>query len=594
MARKLEVEIVGDASSLKRALGQADNSATKTGGAFSGLAKKGLLLGGAAGLGAVALGAKKAVSAASDLNESINAVKVVFGPASRAVLNFSKQADKIGLSMREFNQLVTPIGASLKNYGFSADAAAKQSIKLAKRAADMASVFNVDVGEALGAIQAGLRGEADPLERFGVGLTEAALKAKALQMGMKLAGGELTAQQKTQARLALIYEQTNKVQGDFANTSDSLANQQRILKAQFENVAATVGQKLIPIMSQGIAWLSDHWPEIKAKIMDFWAAAKPALVAFGELITSIVALFREHWGTIGPLVEKVGAIIQNNLEGIAAIFRFFAAVLKGDWSAAWEELKNIVSAIFDNIKGIADLFKTVVTGIMSSAGTALKNAFVSAVKGIAGAAWGVISGVGDKITGLLGTIKGWGKDIGVAVKNAAVTGVTGIAADVWAVIDNIGGAITKAASTITGWGKDVGAKLKDGAVAALTGLGAAIVAQVKAAVNALIGRVNDLLSFSFQVDTHIPGVGKKGFTVDAPDIPRLAKGTRSFAGGLAIVGERGPELVGLPGGSSVTPNGSFGRPMVVNLQMDGRTMASLLIDPLRNEVQQLRRAGGAF
>ncbi|MQA17739.1 MAG: hypothetical protein GEV09_27820, partial [Pseudonocardiaceae bacterium] len=51
----------------------------------------------------------------------------------------------------------------------------------------MASVFNVDVSEALDAIQAGLRGEADPLERFGVGLTDAAVRAHAVELGLAAA-----------------------------------------------------------------------------------------------------------------------------------------------------------------------------------------------------------------------------------------------------------------------------------------------------------------------------------------------------------------------------------------------------------------------
>ena len=90
----------------------------------------------------------------------------------------------------------------------------------------MASVFNTSVPVALEAIQAGLRGEADPLERFGVGMSDAAVKAKAMALGPAKTEKGLTAQDKAQARVALLMDQTNKLQGDFVNMSGGLANQQ--------------------------------------------------------------------------------------------------------------------------------------------------------------------------------------------------------------------------------------------------------------------------------------------------------------------------------------------------------------------------------
>lgn len=79
-------------------------------------------------------------------------------------------------------------------------------------------------------------------------------------------------------------------------------------------------------------------------------------------------------------------------------------------------------------------------------------------------------------------------------------------------------------------------------------------------------------------------------------IPGLASGGAITGAGMALVGERGPELLSLPGGATVSPlsTGGGGRPMQVNLQLDGRTLAALLIDPLRGQVRQLRRSGGSF
>lgn len=204
------------------------------------------ITGAAVGIGALA---KSSIDATSNLEESINAVQVTFGKAGQAILDFGKTAStEVGLSMRQLNEAATPLGAMLQNVGISAEESATKTVDLTKRAADLASVFNVELDEALVAVQAGLRGQTEPLTKFGVGLFDANVKQYALAQGIIETDREMTNQEKTVARLGLFFEQTNRVQGDFKNTSDSLANQQRILKAEFENVRVEIGNELLPIM----------------------------------------------------------------------------------------------------------------------------------------------------------------------------------------------------------------------------------------------------------------------------------------------------------------------------------------------------------
>lgn len=205
------------------------------------------------GVAGVAL-ARRAIKSATDLGESYNAVEKTFGEASSTIFEFGKVADKAaGLSKAAFHSAVVPIGAMLRNMGQDANSAADYSVKLAQRAADLASVFNTDLGEALTAIQAGLRGEADPLERFGVGLSETAVQAYAVESGLIKAGKEMTAQQKTVSRLGLLFKQTERYAGDFVDTSDQAANRSRILSARYENLSATVGQKLMPAYEKALS-----------------------------------------------------------------------------------------------------------------------------------------------------------------------------------------------------------------------------------------------------------------------------------------------------------------------------------------------------
>lgn len=194
--------------------------------------------------------AQQTIHAASSLGESLNAVDKTFGTNAEAVHKWAESnAANFGLSQRAFNESATPLGAMLKNQGLTMDQVAEQTIKLTKRAADMASVFNVDVGSALVAIQAGLRGEADPLERFGVGLQATAVDARALADSGKTTTSMLTQQERAMARLNLIYDQTSTTAGDFADTATGLANAQRISTAEIENAQAKIGVTFLPVMA---------------------------------------------------------------------------------------------------------------------------------------------------------------------------------------------------------------------------------------------------------------------------------------------------------------------------------------------------------
>lgn len=191
------------------------------------------------------------VRAASDLNESLNAVNVTFGASAKEILDWGKtNAASFGLSQRAFNEMATPLGAMLKNAGLSMQDVSKWTIDLTKRASDMASVFNTSVPDALEAIQAGLRGESDPLERYGVGLSAAKVEAEALAETGKRAASSLTAQELATARLNIIMKQTSQTAGDFQNTSDGLANATRIAQAQMENAKASLGNALLPILAK--------------------------------------------------------------------------------------------------------------------------------------------------------------------------------------------------------------------------------------------------------------------------------------------------------------------------------------------------------
>lgn len=217
------------------------------------------------------------VSAASELEESINAVNKVFGTASGTIENFGQvTANAVGLSTREFNELATVTGSMLSNFGFNAQQAAAETIKLTQRAADMGSVFNTDVNDVLVAVNAALRGESEPIRKFGVSLDDATVRAKAVELGLAATSGEVDNHGKAVARLAIIYEQTSKTQGDFAATSDDLANAQRRATAAMENAQARLGKVITPLAANLIDRFAEGVERIAAAFGD--EAAKKSII----------------------------------------------------------------------------------------------------------------------------------------------------------------------------------------------------------------------------------------------------------------------------------------------------------------------------
>lgn len=296
------------------------------------------------------------VKAASDLAESMNAVNVVFGDAADEVLQFGKTAaQSAGLSQKAFNDAVVPIGAQLQNLGFTADEAATSSINLAQRAADMASIFNTDVSDALTAIQAGLRGEADPLERFGVGLSAAAVEAYALSTGLVKTKGELDANTIAAARMGLLMEQTERYAGDFANTSDQFANSLRILKAQLTNVAAQLGSALLPILERAIQfvaplvtklaeWISNNQKLASAIVIAITAiggimlAIAPLLIALPSLVAG--------WGILGTVVGSFATGVGPAVLAVIGALTALVIVL-------WPHVKTLAQSLFEIASTVA-------------------------------------------------------------------------------------------------------------------------------------------------------------------------------------------------------------------------------------------------
>jgi hypothetical protein len=228
-------------------LGQSFGGLGAAAGALGSNIKAGVAAGAAVGAAAVAALAQQSIQAASALQEQVAAVRQVFGEAAQTVLDFGKTtASALGVSNRAALQAANQFGDFFTNVGVSERNAAKFSTQLVRLAADLASFKDRDPSDVLQGLTSGLAGETEPLRRLGVFINEAAVKSKAMELGIAEANGEVSEGAKVQARYALIIEQSSKAQGDAARTADSLANRQRAANARLEDAKARLGQDLIP------------------------------------------------------------------------------------------------------------------------------------------------------------------------------------------------------------------------------------------------------------------------------------------------------------------------------------------------------------
>jgi len=219
-------------------------------------------------IGAIGAGLAKTVQTASSYAESVNAVNVAFGKSAQGIIDFGKTAaTTLGVSQVDFNNAAVRFSAFAERIVGSGGDASKFIAEISTRASDFASVFNIDVSEALQVFQSGLAGEAEPLKRFGINLLDSEVKAYAAANGIGAIGKELTETEKVQARYGLLLQATSKTQGDFANTSDGLANQLRILKAEVSNTQIEIGNQLLPVMAELLPIVRDLVSELGTQLV---------------------------------------------------------------------------------------------------------------------------------------------------------------------------------------------------------------------------------------------------------------------------------------------------------------------------------------
>lgn len=199
----------------------------------------------------------EAIKLGSDLNEVQNVVDVAFPKMSKQVDDFAKSAMYAsGLSETMAKRYTGTFGAMSKAFGFSEQQAFEMSTALTSLAGDVASFYNISQDEAYTKLKSVFTGETETLKDLGVVMTQTALDAYAMANGFGKTTAEMSEAEKVALRFAFVQSQLALASGDFARTSDSWANQVRIMKLQFQSFMASVGQGLINLFTPVIQVLN--------------------------------------------------------------------------------------------------------------------------------------------------------------------------------------------------------------------------------------------------------------------------------------------------------------------------------------------------
>ena len=284
----------------------------------------------------------------SDLAEVQNVVDVTFSKMNEQVNNFAQNAVfQFGLSETMAKQYTGTFGAMAKAFGFVESEAYAMSTTLTGLAGDVASFYNITQGEAYTKLKSVFTGETESLKDLGVVMTQTALDQFALANGYGKTTAKMTEQEKVALRYAFVQQQLSLAQGDFARTSDSWANQVRILKLQFDSLRASLGQGFISALTPVIKVINT----IMGKLVQL-------ANVFSAFMKRLFGVKSDSSSGIGAVASDVSSAtnamdnLSNSTSGVGSAAKKAAKEIKGLMGI--DEINTISSTGSDSDSGSGD------------------------------------------------------------------------------------------------------------------------------------------------------------------------------------------------------------------------------------------------
>ena len=332
---------------------QAESSITKLKGGITGaFSSTGAKIAGLVGGLGIAAFAKDSLMLASDLAEVQNVVDTTFKDSASTINDFAKTTTtQFGISELQAKKFSGTLGAMLKSAGFTGDELTNMSTSLTSLSGDIASFYNLDPQEAFDKLKSGISGETEPLKALGVDISDTTVATYALANGFNKQWKDATQAEKQLWRYKDIMTQTKDAQGDYAKTSTGFANELRTMKLNFQTLGATIMSYAIPSFQDLFAKANDFITKIDIKsfmnkFMQSLADIKPY---FDGFIDSFVKLASTIWDSVQPAFESikpdswdsVGDAIKDILDRAKGVANF----INNNWPTILSTVENIVTAM---------------------------------------------------------------------------------------------------------------------------------------------------------------------------------------------------------------------------------------------------------
>jgi regulator of replication initiation timing len=306
----------------------------------------------------------KAIGAASRLEQAVGGSAAIFGDAAVTIDRFAKtSASSIGIAESAVRELTSQIGGLLNGLGFTQQESANLSIELTKLGADLAAAFGGKPEEAVRALGGALRGEFDPLERFGVSLRASTVSAKALELGLASSKSEIDDNARATATLALIQERTANVQGQFGRELETAAGQSSVLTAKIEDMRAKIGEQLLPVyvkITTLVSNLVDAFIGLPTPIQNVVVALAAIATVSGPINNAIKA-----FGGLSSIITNLGpqALAASAAIGVAVIAYQHFTKQSREVSARTEDVSEALSEAVKNLLETGIAGETAALGI---------------------------------------------------------------------------------------------------------------------------------------------------------------------------------------------------------------------------------------
>ncbi|QDU81564.1 hypothetical protein Pla110_33060 [Polystyrenella longa] len=319
----------------------------------------------AVGMGAALAGGIKLTQLGSDLEELDSKFQTVFGDRTADVrkwgdaLASSTQRSSIQIRgmLSGFQDLFAPMG-------IADDQAEHMSKTMSALAIDLGSFNNRSDDSVMEDLQAAMTGSGEVMKKYGVILSESAVKQELLNQGLDPKNA--TEAQKSMARMNIILAGTTAAQGDAARTSDGVANSWKGLTSQIFDMASNMGKSLLPAAKLVIGVFKD--------LAGFFGGAESGFATFGEGLAN----------SIGGAIDYIKGKWAENKETVSVYFTTVKSLALTVWNIISTAGVEAFTAIVDTTFTLYDTFARIVraTGLFSSGASDAGSTVTSVFDGI--------------------------------------------------------------------------------------------------------------------------------------------------------------------------------------------------------------------